>query len=268
MTHLPAPVRGRRGRVLGVTAGAGLALAAVSALLVAVGHGPLASVDRLGDPATWHSADPTAALVPVVALAAWACAAWWATGLWLCALGTLPGTLGAVSEVMARRVTPAAVRRFAHLAVGATLVTGAAGAVLPASAATTVPTRPPAAGSWTDLDWPDSTVVAVAPVDSGTGTAPVAAPVPSPVSDLDAFGSLTREQPPRATASHHSAGRAEVVVVRGDTLWSVAARTLGPGADDAAIAAEWQRWYAANRTVVGADPDLLLPGQRLLPPPA
>jgi nucleoid-associated protein YgaU len=58
----------------------------------------------------------------------------------------------------------------------------------------------------------------------------------------------------------------EVVVRRGDTLWGIAARRLGPSASDARIAAEWPRWYAANRAVIGDDPDRLRPGQRLQAP--
>ena len=57
-----------------------------------------------------------------------------------------------------------------------------------------------------------------------------------------------------------------VTVHRGDSLWAVAARHLGPGTSDAQIAREWPRWYAANRDVVGDDPDLLVAGQQLRPP--
>jgi nucleoid-associated protein YgaU len=60
--------------------------------------------------------------------------------------------------------------------------------------------------------------------------------------------------------------RAEVVVHRGDSLWTIAARHLGPGATDAQVAAEWPRWWAANQHEIGPDPNLLLPGQRLQPP--
>lgn len=61
---------------------------------------------------------------------------------------------------------------------------------------------------------------------------------------------------------------AQVVTVQpGDSLWSIAARVLGAHATDADIAAAWPRWYAANRDVVGPDPNLLLPGQQLAPPP-
>lgn len=58
----------------------------------------------------------------------------------------------------------------------------------------------------------------------------------------------------------------EVVVHRGDTLWSIAAAHLGPHADAQAIAAEWPHWYAANRHLIGEDPDLLQVGARLLTP--
>jgi nucleoid-associated protein YgaU len=58
----------------------------------------------------------------------------------------------------------------------------------------------------------------------------------------------------------------DVVVRRDDTLWDIAARHLGPGASAAEIAAEWPRWHRANRDLVGPDPDLIRPGQRLTPP--
>ena len=56
----------------------------------------------------------------------------------------------------------------------------------------------------------------------------------------------------------------EVVTVRpGDTLWQLAEARLGDGA-------RWTELYAANRAVIGADPDLIRPAQRLripdLPP--
>ncbi len=63
-----------------------------------------------------------------------------------------------------------------------------------------------------------------------------------------------------------SAAEDEVVVRRGDTLWDIAARHLGPGASAEEIAREWPRWYAANSSVIGPDPDVLFPGQLLQPP--
>ena len=58
-----------------------------------------------------------------------------------------------------------------------------------------------------------------------------------------------------------------MVVAPGDSLWLIASRRLGPEASDAAISAEWRRWYAANRGVVGADPNVIHPGQSLHAPP-
>jgi hypothetical protein len=58
-----------------------------------------------------------------------------------------------------------------------------------------------------------------------------------------------------------------VTVRRGDSLWSLTAARLGPSATDARIAAEWPRWYAANRQVIGPDPSVIHPGQQLRPPP-
>lgn len=57
-----------------------------------------------------------------------------------------------------------------------------------------------------------------------------------------------------------------IVVKPGDTLWAIAARTLPQGGDDADIARECARWYAANRAVIGDDPNLIHPLQRLTPP--
>lgn len=53
----------------------------------------------------------------------------------------------------------------------------------------------------------------------------------------------------------HPAG--PVVVVRpGDSLWTIAERTLGDGA-------AWPRLYRLNRDVIGPDPDVIHPDQRL-----
>ncbi|MEU3520103.1 transglycosylase family protein [Streptomyces sp. NPDC006654] len=58
------------------------------------------------------------------------------------------------------------------------------------------------------------------------------------------------------TTPQSRAGRAEMyTVVRGDTLSGIA--------DEHDVAGGWHRLYAANRATVGADPDLILPGQRL-----
>ena len=73
--------------------------------------------------------------------------------------------------------------------------------------------------------------------------------------------------PDRRALPAHSAGSPhEIVVHRGDTLWSIAARHLGPTATTTEISAEWHRWFAANRHVIGDDANLITPGQVLRPP--
>ncbi|GAA3647754.1 hypothetical protein GCM10022237_04160 [Nocardioides ginsengisoli] len=54
----------------------------------------------------------------------------------------------------------------------------------------------------------------------------------------------------------------------GDTLWAIATRALGPGASGADVTTYWRRIHARNAAVIGADPDLIHPGQTLrLPEP-
>ncbi|WP_018155367.1 LysM peptidoglycan-binding domain-containing protein [Demetria terragena] len=98
-----------------------------------------------------------------------------------------------------------------------------------------------------------------------TATAPVCS-VPEPGwtssgpglqarSSTDQVGLLGRCAPKRAGD--------EVVVLRGDSLWSIVERDLGPDASARVIAETWPRWYAANRDAIGPDPELILPGTTL-----
>ena len=68
---------------------------------------------------------------------------------------------------------------------------------------------------------------------------------------------------PEADSGRPRAGPGSVVVAPGDSLWSIAAADLPVGAPGARITARWHAVYAANRSVIGPDPDLLEPGQRL-----
>jgi murein DD-endopeptidase MepM/ murein hydrolase activator NlpD len=65
--------------------------------------------------------------------------------------------------------------------------------------------------------------------------------------------SAAKARPKRPASPHTSAGH--YTVVPGDTLSGIAA--------DKHLAGGWPRLYADNRAVVGDDPDLILPGQRL-----
>ncbi|MHA7178498.1 LysM peptidoglycan-binding domain-containing protein [Arthrobacter sp. MDB2-24] len=94
-----------------------------------------------------------------------------------------------------------------------------------------------------------------APVSPVSPVSPAWEPAPMPLE-----GGLLVRPDTRRTAT------AEVVVVPGDSLWSIAARRLGPLATAADIAETWPAWFDANRSVIGDDPSLLLPGQVLQAP--
>ncbi|HEY6934577.1 MAG TPA: LysM peptidoglycan-binding domain-containing protein [Marmoricola sp.] len=57
-----------------------------------------------------------------------------------------------------------------------------------------------------------------------------------------------------------------VEVRPGDTLWAIAARSLPAGADLGAVARRCRHIHRSNRAVIGDDPDLIRPGQRLRVP--
>ncbi len=73
--------------------------------------------------------------------------------------------------------------------------------------------------------------------------------------------------PPVAAAPAAPAAAVVRTVRPGDSLWRIAAQSLGPHASTAQIALSWPTWWQANRAVIGDDPDLLHPGTRLTPPP-
>ena len=72
-----------------------------------------------------------------------------------------------------------------------------------------------------------------------------------------------------APARPAGAGRPDIVVGVGDCLWRIAQGQLRDSAAHSEVAQVVDRLYSRNRTVIGADPDLIRPGQRLaVPPPA
>jgi len=84
-----------------------------------------------------------------------------------------------------------------------------------------------------------------------------------PLPAHDATGARLLAPAPRPAA----AALDTVTVRRGDSLWSIAQHHLGAIATDAEVARAWPEWYAANRAVIGDDPDLIHPGMQLVPPP-
>jgi lysylphosphatidylglycerol synthetase-like protein (DUF2156 family) len=178
-------------------------------------------------------ADLTGPVVALLSLVAWCLAAWLAVTAALAGCSRVPGATGRITGAVLRRVAPATVRRAVEIALGLTIATGAACA--PASASSSAP------GS--------GAVLQQAPHDE----APAAAALVTAPS-LDWPGAPA---PPGAGA---------VVVAPGDTLWHLAEHALGDGATPAQVALAWPAWWSANRHVIGEDPDLLRPGQRLAAP--
>jgi hypothetical protein len=95
--------------------------------------------------------------------------------------------------------------------------------------------------------------------ESDTPSSPAPAPADSPESPQPDQSSAT---PPQTDDDHREA----VLVRGGDSLWSIAAHHLPPDSADSDIDSAWRAWYLRNQQVIGDNPDLIQPGQLLLPP--
>ena len=188
------------------------------------------------------------------------CLAWLAGAAALAVLATLPGRLGTAANALATWLTPQLLRRAAGALTGAAVLVGPS---VPAFAASDAPLRsgPTVAIS---VRVGSTAYVSALPLPdrpAASSPAPVASK-PNPPAPHSARAAATRTPLRTRTTSQP----AEVVVLRGDTLWGISARHLGPRATSAQIAADWPRWWHANRDRIGPDPSLLLPGQVLRTP--
>lgn len=240
---------------------------------------------------TGWSARPTdSQLAALAGLVGWLLLSWLVVAALATTAGGLPGLAGAVGRLISRRIAPAAVRRVVQAAMGiaisaavvaptATLAAGPTAGRLAGGARATGVERSVGAGA-TGVERAPGRVPS-APSQLGDRVSSKAIAVDgakaTPGFDRPGLGGVeTATAPPRPAASlavvrgAHRAGDAPgdaaVVVRRGDSLWAIASRELGPTASEAAVDARWRRWYAANRSVIGADPDLISPGIRLVPP--
>lgn len=191
----------------------------------------------------------------------------------------LPGRLGDPARRWSHTLAPAATRRVAALlvgaALGATLAPGtAAGSVGGGSVGGSVGgsgghgTPPERSPGFAVTPAPAPSVPAATPSSPTSSSPEPPASVPS-VPEPGWTPSRPVDTPVTVARLVTGAGAppsAEVVVHRGDSLWTIARRHLGPGATDTEVAAAWPRWYAANRDVIGPDPGILRPGQVLRAP--
>ena len=187
---------------------------------------------------------------------------WWVMSLAISVAAALLDRLGRTRAAAAiGRFSPAFMRRLVLAAVGLQLLTA------PLASAATAPDGHGAGGSgqaavsapWTP---PPGQPPAPGPQDPAAGSA--VDPRWKPVSPVVDAGPLAARH---ARPQDAPGARREVTVRSGDSLWSVAAATLGPFASDADIAREWPRLYARNRDTIGANPHFLRPGQVLILPP-
>jgi hypothetical protein len=254
---------------------AAVALAAVS-LVVAAAVGSIflsTSSDAWTAIAAAGPASPADGILIVVALGGALLSLWVGLGTALSALSALPGALGQASTLLAARIAPTAVRKVIAFVLGTAL----SAALVPGTAV-----------ARTGHEAPRTAVVASAQIAAGAlGSAVDSAPnasfslVSDAVRAIDTIQAIQAIQarnetdrapapswsPERSTPSANSGDRVvELVVHRGDSLWSIAAGHLGPEATASQIDAEWHRWFAANRLVIGDDPNAIRPGQVLSSP--
>lgn len=87
---------------------------------------------------------------------------------------------------------------------------------------------------------------------------------PNPTAAGGGTGETASSNPTETGPS--GSGPTEVVVKKGDSLWSIVAAALGPYSNDVDVALAWPGWYKANRETIGANPNFIMPGQILHAP--
>lgn len=112
-------------------------------------------------------------------------------------------------------------------------------------------------------------------IDLGfTGDSPSEVSITEPVSHVSnqqvpVSKPKTKSSPEKLVEkTRQSKAQESVVVLTGDTLWSIAAAELGEDASPVEVSARWQQWYQENEAVIGTDPDVIKPGMVLTSPAA
>lgn len=263
-----------------------LAAAVAGCLTATLGRVATQLVGGLSAPGTRGLEGGVAALAVGVGAAALAVVT---VGCLLTALGAasrLSGRSLARLEATASRLTPALVRRAIAVGVGTGLLASVAGGATaaepdaPSSTSTSSASTSTGYDSATDpadLGWQITSIPGPSDVELSEPTPPEPAPDPVTTGAEQTGSQQTRSLPAAAAPAGEPAGPAPeipstpgvpaaVTVEPGDSLWTIAAAHLPGGSPNAAIAAAWPRWYAANRAVIGDDPNLIHPGQVLSAP--
>jgi resuscitation-promoting factor RpfA len=231
-------------------------------------------MDEVGTPATLlralgdlgaARASPLMAMLVLMTLLVEAIAGYALAVLVLRSLCVLPGPMGRVAGRLTSVVTPVAVRRLLDLLVGSTLFAQVALVATPGAPPPrwTAPRTASVAASSISATIATASEVDQAMIDPPAAWCRWPAEAPEPA--------RARPTPRRSAAplppwlgggpSNTSAGH---TVGWGDTLWDVAAAHLTPADRSAAnVQRYWQQIYQVNRSVIGADPDLILPGTHL-----
>lgn len=89
-------------------------------------------------------------------------------------------------------------------------------------------------------------------------------PAPSTSAMVDGAVAALDDQP--ATTAADDDAPLVHVVAPGESLWAITAGALGKGSSDADIAAAWPLLHRSNLDTIGANPDLIHPGQHLALP--
>lgn len=193
----------------------------------------------------------------VAALAALLLSPSWTSGR----LVANPGPSSTLPARVLRAVGPAWLKRLAVASVGSAVLASIGTGALAASGS------PPTdlAAETSAEDAPSELASSVSPSIRAEGRlgakvrtvhpADVDLGSPAVHAESDASGPPAAPAPP-AIATY--------TVKRGDSLWRIA--QLHGAATDAETADAWPRWYELNRDVIGADPDLIHPGQVLVIP--
>lgn len=275
-----------------------LAALAAAAASVALGIPPLLDLSahlRAGAP--WSALPFELLLVCLAAVTLCGCGCW----LVFITVSTAIAAVTGASSAVIRAVSPHVVRRVVLVCCG--VAVGGTGLVTPAVAMAEKPgeiegarTERVGTDSLSGLPLPDRTVGDHLDQPAGSRSGPDAEAVRRPAARHEASAPArpvgvdaprtsrhrkSRSTPgdrPRVTPTTDAepivadaepvataAGLGDTTTHRvrpGDTLWSIAERRM-PGAAPTEIDAGWRRIHRANRAVIGADPDLIIPGTTL-----